>query len=158
VTVDELADAFQAALVGRDRAAFADCCALDVHYEDPLTQTPLRGCDQLADHAAQLWVGLPDAKIEASGARVSDGRFAALPMRLTATHAGEIADLPATGRSIAVQAVVYVELDPPRERLWRIRAFFDQYDAGQQLGVFPARGGLGERALLMLRGFGLRGR
>ena len=37
-----------------------------------------------------------------------------------------------------------------------MRAFFDAYDAAVQLGVLPARGTLGERALLMLRGFGLR--
>jgi len=31
-----------------------------------------------------------------------------------------------------------------------------QLVAGVQLGVLPSRGGLGERALLVLRGFGLR--
>jgi hypothetical protein len=30
------------------------------------------------------------------------------------------------------------------------------YEAATQLGVLPARGTLGEKALLMLRGFGLR--
>ena len=40
-----------------------------------------------------------------------------------------------------------------------VRAFFDLYEAGVQLGILPARGErLGERALLMLAGFGLRGR
>jgi hypothetical protein len=39
-----------------------------------------------------------------------------------------------------------------------VRAFFDAYDAAVQLGVLPARGTFGERALLMLRGFGLRSR
>ena len=53
---DELLDGFQAALVGRDRSAFAAVCALDVHYEDPLTGPALRGCDALGDHAARLWV------------------------------------------------------------------------------------------------------
>jgi hypothetical protein len=54
--------------------------------------------------------------------------------------------------------MLFCELDPPRERLWRVRAFFDLYDASDQLGVLPAHGGLGERALMMLRGFGLRAR
>jgi hypothetical protein len=40
--------------------------------------------------------------------------------------------------------------------LLRVRAFFDLYDAAVQLGVLPARGTLGEKALLVLRGFGLR--
>ncbi len=55
-----------------------------------------------------------------------------------------------------MHVVCYAELDPPRERLWRVRAFFDVYDAAVQLGVLPARGHAGERALLLLRGFGLR--
>ncbi len=37
-----------------------------------------------------------------------------------------------------------------------MRAFFDLYDAAMQLGLLPQRGTLGERALLMLRGFGMR--
>jgi predicted ester cyclase len=156
--IDALVDGFQSALVGRDRSAFAAVCALDVHYEDPLTGPALRGCDALADHAARLWVAVPDAKIEQAGERLSDGRYLAAPVRLTGTHTGELPSLPPTRRSFSVHAVLYCELDPPRERLWRVRAFFDSYEAAVQLGVLPAHGGVGERALMLLRGFGLRGR
>jgi hypothetical protein len=38
-----------------------------------------------------------------------------------------------------------------------VRAFFDVYGAGMQLGALPKHGTAGERALLILRGFGLRG-
>ena len=38
----------------------------------------------------------------------------------------------------------------------RARGFFDLYDAATQLGLLPARGGMGETVMLMLRGFGLR--
>ena len=55
-----------------------------------------------------------------------------------------------------MHAVLYCELDPPRERIWRVRVFLDAYDAAAQLGVLPRRGTLGERALLVLRGFGVR--
>jgi predicted ester cyclase len=156
--IDEVLDAFQSAIVGRDRSAFVTCCALDVHYEDPLTGPALRGCDALADHAARLWVAAPDARIERAGARLTDGRFVAAPVRLTGTHTGELPGMPPTRREFGVHAVLYCELDPPRERLWRVRAFFDLYDASVQLGVLPAHGGMGERALMLLRGFGLRSR
>jgi predicted ester cyclase len=156
--IDTVVDAFQEAVVGRDRSAFAACCALDVHYEDPLTPVPLRGCDALGDHAAQLWVAFPDAKVDRAGERLTDGRFVAAPVRLRGTHTGEVGDLPPTRRTVDLHAVLYCELDPPRERLWRVRAFFDLYDASVQLGVLPAHGGLGERALMLLRGFGLRAR
>ena len=61
------------------------------------------------------------------------------------------------GRAIVVQTVLYCELDETRTRLWRVRAFFDLYDAAIQLGVLPKPGSASARALMMLRGFGLRG-
>jgi hypothetical protein len=95
--------------------------------------------------------------MEATGERLSDGRFVAAPVKLLATHRGELAGLPPSGRFVIVHAVFYCELDPRKRALWRVRAFFDLYDAAVQLGVLPARGTLGERALLLLRGFGFRG-
>jgi len=53
-----------------------------------------------------------------------------------------------------VHCVFYCELQ--HDLLLRVRAFYDVYEAATQLGVLPARGTLGEKALLMLRGFGLR--
>ena len=156
--VDALIDRWQAAWVGRDRGAFAALCAPDIHYEDPLCGEPLESLDALADHAARLWAAFPDARIERTGERLSDGCFIAAPFKLLGTHRGEIEGLGPTGRFVVVHLVCYCELDPDRNRLWRVRAFFDAYDAAVQLGVLPARGTMGERALLMLRGFGLRAR
>jgi steroid delta-isomerase-like uncharacterized protein len=156
--VDDLIDRWQAAWVGRDGGAFAAVCAPDIHYEDPLCGEPLESPETLAEHAARLWAAFPDARIERTGERLSDGRFIAAPFKLLGTHRGEIEGLAPTGRFVVVHLVCYCELDPDRTRLWRVRAFFDAYDAAVQLGVLPARGTLGERALLMLRGFGLRAR
>jgi steroid delta-isomerase-like uncharacterized protein len=154
--VDALLDEFQEAWGGRVRAAFQRSCAVDVHYEDPLCDRPLEGFDAIADHAARLWTAFPDARVETTGPRLHDGHFVAAPCKVVATHRGELPRLPPTGQFIVVHAVFYCELDAPRERLWRVRTFFDVYDAGMQLGLLPKRGTLGERALLMLRGFGLR--
>jgi steroid delta-isomerase-like uncharacterized protein len=156
--IDEIVDRWQAAWVGRERGAFHAVCAPDVHYEDPVCGDPLETVDELADHAARLWATFPDARIERTGERLTDGRFVAAPCKVLGTHRGEIEGLAPTGRFVVVHLVCYCELDPARERLWRVRAFFDAYDAAVQLGVLPARGTLGERALLMLRGFGLRSR
>jgi steroid delta-isomerase-like uncharacterized protein len=158
IDVDGLIDRWQAAWVGRDRGAFAALCAPDVHYEDPLCGEPLETPDAIADHAERLWAGFPDARVERTGERLTDGHFIAAPFKLVGTHRGEIEGLSPTGRFVVVHLVSYCELDPARERLWRVRAFFDAYDAAVQLGVLPARGTLGEKALLMLRGFGLRAR
>ena len=156
--IDDIIDRWQAAWVGRERGAFAALCAPDIHYEDPLCGEPLESVDALADHAARLWAAFPDARIERTGERLTDGRFVAAPSKILGTHRGEIEGLAPTGRFVVVHMVCYCELDPDRTRLWRVRAFFDAYDAAVQLGVLPARGTMGERALLMLRGFGLRSR
>lgn len=156
--LDELLDRWQAAWSGRGRDAFAEVCARDVHYEDPLCDEPLEGAAAIGRHASRLWRLFPDARVETTGARLTDGRFVAAPCKVLGTHRGEIEGLPPTGRFLVVHAVVYCELDAARERLWRVRAFYDAYDAAVQIGVLPARGTLGERALLMLRGFGLRSR
>jgi steroid delta-isomerase-like uncharacterized protein len=153
--VDELFDAWEAAWSGKDPAAFDELCAPDVHYEDPLTVEPLEGADDLARHAARLWAAFPDARLEQIGERLSKGNFVAAPSKLLATHRAALEGLPATNRFVVVQCVFYCELR--HERLLRVRAFFDLYDAATQLGVLPARGTLGEKALLVLRGFGFRG-
>ena len=106
----------------------------------------------------RLWATFPDVRVEATGPRLSDGHFVAAPVKVLATHRGEAGDLPPTGRFLLVHAVFYLRARrDPREAL-AVRTFFDLYDAAKQLGVLPKSGSAGERALLLLRGFGLRAR
>jgi SnoaL-like polyketide cyclase len=138
--VDELIDAWEAAWSDKDEAAFAAVCSRKVHYEDPLTSEPLEGLDELTRHAVRLWAAFPDARLEQTGERLTDR--------------AALEGLPATNRFVVVHCIFYCEIR--RNRLLRVRGFFDLYDAATQLGVLPARGTLSEKALLMLRGFGLR--
>jgi steroid delta-isomerase-like uncharacterized protein len=156
--IDELVDRWEAAWSGRDPAAFHAVCAPDVHYEDPVCGEPLDGPGAVAAHAAKLWTLFPDVRVERTGERLTDGRYVAAPCKVLGTHRGELAELPASGRFLVAHVVCYCELDAERRALWRIRSFFDAYDSAVQLGVLPARGTLSERAMLMLRGFGLRSR
>ena len=151
----KLLEDFEAAWAGGDPAAFGAVCAPDVHYEDPVLTEPLAGPAAIGAHAQRLWAGFPDVRLERTGELLSDGRFVADPVKVLGTHRNELEGIPASGRFLVVHVVFYAELDPARERLWRIRAFFDLYDAAVQLGVLPRRGTLGARALLMFRGFGL---
>jgi steroid delta-isomerase-like uncharacterized protein len=154
MTVDQLIDGWEAAWSGKDPSAFAPLCSADVHYEDPLTDEPLEGAAELGRHAARLWAAFPDARLQRTGARLSNGRYLAAPSKLLATHQEPLEGLPATNRFLVVHCVFYCEVSD--ERFLRIRALFDLYEAAVQLGVLPARGTLGEKALLVLRGFGLR--
>ncbi len=154
MNVDELIDGWQAAWTAKDPGGFADVCATGVQYEDPLTGEPLNGISALAAHAGRLWAGFPDARLERTGERLHDDHFVAAPCKALGTHRAALEGLPATNRFVVVHCVFYCELQ--HELLLRVRAFFDVYDAATQLGILPGRGTLGEKALLMLRGFGLR--
>jgi steroid delta-isomerase-like uncharacterized protein len=154
VNVDELIDGWEAAWSGKDEKAFAAVCSSKVHYEDPLTPEPLDGLEGLVEHASRLWAAFPDARLEQTGERLTDDRFVAAPCKLLATHRNALDGLPATNRFLVVHAIFYCEVR--RNRLLRVRGFFDLYDAGIQLGLLPGRGTMGAKALLMLRGFGLR--
>jgi steroid delta-isomerase-like uncharacterized protein len=154
VNTDELIDQWEAAWSNKDPAAFAAVCTPDIHYEDPVCSEPLEGPAELGRHAARMWAAFPDARMERTGERLSDDRYVAAPCKLLATHKEALEGLPATNRFVVVHCVFYCELRD--ERLLRVRAFFDLYEAAVQLGILPGRGTLGEKALLVLRGFGLR--
>jgi len=95
-------------------------------------------------------------RLEGTGARLTDGEYLAVPCRVLGTHRRPFAGLPATGRSITAHGVFYCQIEDGR--LVRVRGFFDLYGAAVQLGLLPGRRTLGERALLLVRGFGLRAR
>jgi steroid delta-isomerase-like uncharacterized protein len=154
MSADKLIDGWEAAWSSKDPDAFEPVCIERVHYEDPTTTEPLEDLEALVAHAERLWAAFPDARLERAGERVFNERFVAAPCKLLGTHRAPLEGLPATNRFVVVPSIVYAEVQ--QERLFRVRAFFDLYDAARQLGVLPAHGTLGEKALLMLRGFGLR--
>ena len=152
--VDDLFDAWERAWSGRDAAAFEPLCADEFAYEDPLTPEPLQGVRALSKHARRLWAAFPDARVNSTGERLCDGRYACAPCKVLGTHRGRIGGVTATGRFVVIHALVYAELR--EERLLRVRAFFDVHGAATALGVLPQPGTMGEKALLLFRGFGLR--
>jgi len=141
---------------GWSARGFEASCTPDVRYEDPVAVQPLEGIAALEDHAASLRAAMPDLRIEGSSPPLARGRHACLPWRLVGTHKGDTPILPATDRFIVLHGLHYVEVSDGL--IHRARGFFDLYDVAVQLGLLPARGGLGETALLLLRGFGVRRR
>ncbi len=86
--------------------------------------------------------------------RLAAGPYACAPCKVLGTHLGRLGRITPTGRALEVHALVYAELRDGR--LLRVRAFFDAWGPARELGVLPRPGTPGERALLLLRGFGLR--
>lgn len=151
--VDALAAAWTDAFARA--TGFTACCAAGVSYEDPLAAEPLVGLDALERHAASLRSAFPDARVERTAAALRRGSHACVPWRLLGTHRGDLGQvLPATDRFLTLHGLHYLELADGR--ISRARGFFDLYDGAVQLGLLPARGGIAEAALLLLRGFGLR--
>ena len=142
---------------GWQGGGFGVCCTPDVSYEDPVAVDPLRGVDALDRHAVALRAAFPDLEVQATAPPLTRGDHACVPWRAVGTHRNDIgAMLPATDRFVTLHGLHYIELSDGLVR--RARGFFDLYDAATQLGVLPARGGMGETVLLLLRGFGLRRR
>jgi steroid delta-isomerase-like uncharacterized protein len=150
--MDDLAAAWLAAWCGAGE--FADCCAPDVQYEDPLASEPLRDLGALTNHARRVREALPDLQIKRTGTPLHGGPYVCIPWRAAGTHRNQVGALPPTNRFVAIHGLHYLELSDGKVR--RGRGFFDLYEAATQLGIFPARGGMGESVLLLLRGFGLR--
>jgi steroid delta-isomerase-like uncharacterized protein len=151
---DVLGDRWTAAFNATGVQAFADCCTAAVAYEDPIARVPLTGTVEIAAHAEQLRAAFPDASVNRAGPALLRGDNACVPWKLIGTHTGEMELLPATGKPLALHGLHYLELSDGRVK--RARGFFDLYEAATQLGILPARGGLGEAAMMFLRGFGLR--
>jgi hypothetical protein len=151
---DALAERWRAAWEG---AGFEACCTPDVTYEDPVAVDLLGGVDALDRHAAALRGAFPDLRLEATSPPLFRGAHACVPWRALGTHRGDIGQMvPATDRFVTIHGLHYLELTDGAVR--RARGFFDLYDAAVQLGLLPSRGGAGEAALLLLRGFGVRRR
>jgi hypothetical protein len=151
---DALAERWRTAWQG---SGFESCCTPDVSYEDPVAVEPLRGVDALERHALSLRRAFPDLRIEATVPPLARGAHMCIPWRALGTQGGDLGQmLPASDRYVNLHGVHFIELSDGAVR--RARGFFDLYDAATQLGLLPARGGMGETALLLLRGFGLRRR
>jgi steroid delta-isomerase-like uncharacterized protein len=152
LAIDELADRWTAAWTAQD--GFAACCSAELTYEDPLAAQPLSGLVELEAHAAKLREAFPDARVEQTAPPLARGDYACVPWRMLGTNRGPLSMLPATDRFVTLHGLHYLELTDGRVR--RARGFLDLYDAATQLGLLPARGGWGEQALMLLRGFGFR--
>ena len=151
---DTLAAQWRAAWEG---AGFEGCCTPDVTYEDPVAVDLLRGVEALDHHAADLRGAFPDLRMEATAPPLFRGAHICVPWRALGTHRGDLGQmLPASDRFVTIHGLHYLELTDDAVR--RARGFFDLYDAAVQLGLLPSRGGMGETALLLLRGFGVRRR
>ena len=137
---------------------FEACCTPDVAYEDPIAVEPLRGVEELDRHAVQLRACSPTSPSRPPRRALGRGGHVCVAWRASGTQRGDIGTLLPASEQRWSRYTACTTSSSSDGRVRRARGFFDLYDAATQLGLLPSRGGLGETALLLLRGFGLRRR
>ena len=130
-------------------------CSRDIHYEDPLTAEPLEGLDELGRHADRLWAAFPDARLERTGERLTNE-----PLRRRAVqaagHPPGAARGPARRPTGSSSSTASSTASSSATACCACAPSSTSTTPPPSSGVLPGRGTLGEKALLMLRGFGLR--
>jgi steroid delta-isomerase-like uncharacterized protein len=143
----DFADRWQIAWNSHDPAQVVALCTEDVVWDDPLTDKPERGREEVAAYLRSVWQAFPDLRFTwPEGPYASfDGVKLALHWHVTGTMRGRM-DPPGfapTGRTFEIEGVDLLEL---RDGLVRAYSgFFDVRGVAQQIGVLPAPGSRGER-------------
>ena len=102
--VDELVDRWQARLGGPRRRRVRGVLRARRPLRGPaVPRAAATASTRSADHAARLWAAFPDARVERTGERLTDGRFVAAPVKL-AGHPPRRARRPARERPLRRRA------------------------------------------------------
>lgn len=149
---------YLAAWNGHDADAMVPLVTADVVWDDPALPAPARGVAELQEFMRTSWRAFGDLAFETPEQHLAtvEGERATFTWRMRGTHTGAL-DPPgfaATGRTIDVTGVDIVRI---REgRIADYRAFYDVQGLSRQLGLVPAPGSGGERALVALQRAGAR--
>ena len=130
----------------------------DIVYDDSAWPTQMRGHADVRAFLTSAWVALPDLTFElVEGPYVVPGKpKAAFHWRGTATFTGplEPPGFRPTGRRAEFEGVDFHEY---RDGLLaRLRIDFDLMDFARQVGLLPARGSRGERAMAATQRLSMR--
>jgi steroid delta-isomerase-like uncharacterized protein len=144
---------FLAAWSEHDLGAVADGVTDDVVVEDPAWPQPIRGVPELQRFMQAVWVTFPDLRVEEPTPphRTAAGDQVAFRWRMLGTMLGPAGPpgFAPTGRTIDIEGV---DLWTMRDgRIARARVFYDMSEILRQLGIAPARGSRGERAMVAVQ-------
>lgn len=114
----------------RYMATFAE----DVVWEDDILPEPLVGRAAAAQTMEMFYAAFPDLHFEVERA-FACGNQGAVAWRVTGTHEGDFAGIPATGRRINYHSGGIVELRDGK--ISHIRTYVNTGVIMQQLGVLP---------------------
>ena len=140
---------YVAAWNGHDASVVSDLLTEDVVWEDPALPGPVRGVPAVQEFMRVAWATFPDLRFDETDEPhcTFDGERVAWRWRMRGTFRGAI-DPPGfapTGRPMAVEGVALWTMRGGR--IARYRAYYDMSDVARQLGIAPAPGSTGEKAV-----------
>ena len=108
--------------------------APDVEHEDVTSGVKLHGLSALRTLFIEAWEGMPDVRTKI-GRIISQGNRLAWEWTMSATHAGDFPNLPATGRTFTIEGVSILEVKDGLVKSQR--DFYDQASFLRQVGALP---------------------
>lgn len=145
---------YEAAWNGRDAGAMDALVTDDIVWFDPALPEPARGKAQVRAFMDASWRAFPDLRFSQPDPpfMVEQDDRVAWAWRMQGTFDGEPMDPPGfapTGRAMDVRGVdEWIMRDG---RIAHYRATYDVNELARQLGIVPARGSGGERAMIALQ-------
>lgn len=129
----------------------------DIEYWDVTLTEPLRGVDAYREYVDGFFAAFTEIEWSMREPVVAEGDRVAEPWRCRALNSGPLwIGLPATGRTLETVGTDIFEF---REgKVCREHSFYDVTDSLRQLGLWPAKGGVGERLTMGAAGIGVRAR
>jgi predicted ester cyclase len=137
VSGERVVQALVAAINRSDPSGYAARYAVDAVAHDPCSPVPLSGRTAVEGATAALLRAVPDLQWRVRGL-VDGGTWIAFQLRMSGVNDGPIelpdADLPPTGRSLAIEAGVFLQLGPDGliAEAWR---YYDATGVACQLGL-----------------------
>jgi steroid delta-isomerase-like uncharacterized protein len=148
---------YLAAWNSRSAAPFGELVTDDVVWDDPALPQPARGRAEFEGFLATSWRAFPDLAFDRGADFLAvEGDRAAFSWHMAGTNSGPL-DPPGfapTGRSIDVHGMDLVRMVDGR--IADYRAFYDMQGLVRQLGLVPAPGSRGERALISMQRLGAK--
>jgi steroid delta-isomerase-like uncharacterized protein len=149
--VEEFAERWLAAWNSHEPDRLLELMTEDITYEDSAWPQPMRGHADVREFLGSTWRAFPDLAFERVGSALiaPAGLRAAFWWRGRATNTGPIdpPGAPATGARVEFEGADFHEYRDGK--VAGLRIVFDMADVARQLGMLPARGSLGERAMVL---------
>jgi steroid delta-isomerase-like uncharacterized protein len=133
-TVNDLWLAFASTWSSHDPDEVIALYTDDVHYEDVTFGAVNHGKDELRAFAEVVFSGFPDVHFEMTSGFVTDN-WGAGEWIMTGTHTGDLPDLTATGKTIAVRGSTIAELR--HDKIKRVADYWDLATLLRQIGLAP---------------------